>query len=86
MEGGHKSGRSEPPAIEEAFGADADYATITKIYKTDPKAAQGRHSPPVRTDIKTPVVGGEPDAAHTSTSSVERSNLSIRCRTVALPG
>lgn len=65
-------------AIEEAFGADADYATIAKIYKTDPKAARGRYSPPVCTGIKTTVVEGDPDAAHTSTSFVERSNLSIR--------
>lgn len=65
-------------AIEEAFGADADYATIAKIYKTDPKAARGRYSPPVCTGIKTTVVEGDPDAAHISTSFVERSNLSIR--------
>ncbi len=65
-------------AIEEAFGADADYATIEKIYKTDPKAARGRYSPPVCTGIKTKVVEGDPDKAHVSTSFVERSNLSIR--------
>jgi IS1 family transposase len=29
-------------AIEEAFGADADYATLEKVYRTDPRAAQGR--------------------------------------------
>lgn len=65
-------------AIEEAFGADSEYATIEKIYKTDPKAARGRYSPPVCTGIKTKVVDGSPDAAHISTSFVERPNLSIR--------
>jgi len=62
-------------AIEDAFGADADYATIQKIYKTDPAAAAGRYSPPVCTGIKTTVIEGEPDMAHVSTSYVERSNL-----------
>lgn len=65
-------------AIEEAFGADADYATIPKIYKTDPKAARGRYSPPACTGVKTTIVEGDPDKAHISTSFVERSNLSIR--------
>jgi IS1 family transposase len=65
-------------AIEDAFGADADYATIQKIYKTDPAAARGRYSPPVCTGVKTTVIEGEPDPAHVSTSYFERSNLSIR--------
>lgn len=65
-------------AIETAFGADADYATIQKIYKTDPKAAAGRYSPPVCTGVKKNVVEGDPDLAHVSTSYVERANLSIR--------
>ncbi|MDO9586839.1 MAG: IS1 family transposase [Brevundimonas sp.] len=65
-------------AIEEAFGADADYATLEKIYRTDPKAARGRYSPPVVIGIKTKVVEGDPDPAHVSTSYVERANLSIR--------
>jgi hypothetical protein len=29
-------------AIETAFGADADYAQVQKIYGTDPAAARGR--------------------------------------------
>jgi IS1 family transposase len=65
-------------AIEDAFGADADYATIQKIYKTDPAAARGRYSPPVCTGVKKNVIEGDPDPAHVSTSYVERSNLSIR--------
>jgi IS1 family transposase len=65
-------------AIEEAFGADADYATLEKVYKTDPAAARGRYSPPVCTGAKKRVIEGNPDEAHVSTSYVERSNLSIR--------
>jgi hypothetical protein len=65
-------------AIEEAFGADADYATIQKIYRTDPAAARGRYSPPVCAGVKTTAVEGDPDLAHISTSYVERSNLSTR--------
>jgi IS1 family transposase len=65
-------------AIEEAFGADADYATIQKIYKTDPAAARSRYSPPVCTGVKKNVIEGDPDPAHVSTIYVERSNLSIR--------
>jgi IS1 family transposase len=65
-------------AIEEAFGADADYATLEKVCRTDPKAAQGRYSPPVCTGTKTKIVEGDPDLAHISTSYVECSNLSIR--------
>ena len=64
-------------AIEEAFGADADYATIEKIYKTD-FGSKGRYSPPVCTGVKTKIVEGNPDKAHISTSYVERANLSIR--------
>ncbi len=65
-------------AMEEAFGADADYATIEKIYRTDPAAARGRYSPPVCIGAKKNVIEGNPDPAHVSTSFVERSNLSIR--------
>lgn len=64
--------------IEEAFGADADYATLEKVYRTDPAAARGRYSPPVCIGTRTRVVEGEPDPRHVSTSYVERANLSIR--------
>jgi len=65
-------------AIEEAFGADADYATLQKIYRTDPTAVRGRYSPPVCTGVIKETVEGDPDPKHISTSYVERSNLSIR--------
>jgi len=65
-------------AMEEAFGADADYATIEKIYRTDPAAARGRYSPAICTGVRKHTVEGNPDPRHVSTSYVERSNLSIR--------
>lgn len=67
-----------PGAIEEAFGANVDYATLEKIYRTDPLAKQGRYSPPICIGAKKKAVEGKPDMAHVSTSYVERSNLSIR--------
>ncbi|MGH6985379.1 MAG: IS1 family transposase [Caulobacteraceae bacterium] len=67
-----------PRAIEEAFGADADYATLEKVYRTDPAAARGRYSPPVCIGTHTRTVEGAPDPRHVSTSYVERANLSIR--------
>jgi IS1 family transposase len=65
-------------AIEEAFGSDADYATLEKIYRTDPKIPAGRYSPPICIGAKKRVVEGDPDQAHVSTSYVERQNLTMR--------
>jgi len=72
------SHRAYLDAIETAFGADADYATIEKIYRTDPAARQGRYSPPICIGAKKHRIEGNPDPAQVSTSFVERSNLSIR--------
>jgi IS1 family transposase len=68
-------------AMREAFGADADYAMIDKIYKADPAMAQGRYSPPTCTGIRKRRIEGRPDMAQVSTSYVERANLSIRMQT-----
>ena len=65
-------------AIEEAFGANVDYATIEKIYRADPAMKQGRYSPPICIGTKKKTIEGRPDPAHVSTSYVERTNLSIR--------
>jgi IS1 family transposase len=64
--------------LEEAFGADMDYATLEKVYRTDPKVAAGRYSPPICIGARKRTVYGAPDVDHISTSYVERSNLSIR--------
>lgn len=65
-------------AVEGAFGADVDYATLHKIYGTAPEAAKGRYSPAECIGIKKEPVEGSPDPKHISTSYVERSNLTMR--------
>ena len=55
-------------AVEEAFGADADYAMLHKVY--------GYPATVIGCDMK--VVSGDPDPRHVSTSFVERQNLSMR--------
>lgn len=65
-------------AVEDAFGGDADYAQLQKIYGAPTDAEQRRYSPAkcIGSDMK--VVSGDPDPAHVSTSYVERQNLTMR--------
>ncbi len=65
-------------AVEGAFGADVDYATLEKIYGTSPDSARGRYSPAECIGIRKSRVEGRPDPAHVSTSYVERQNLTMR--------
>ncbi len=67
-------------AVDAAFGANIDYAQLTKIYgrvssSTEPEA---RYSPPVCTGIQVKEVQGHPDPDAISTSYVERQNLTMR--------
>jgi transposase-like protein len=64
-------------AVEAAFGADVDYAQLVKIYGPA-ITAPGRYSPAECTGARKLWVEGKPDAAHISTSYVERSNLTMR--------
>jgi hypothetical protein len=64
-------------AIEEAFGADVDYAQLVKVYGETPEAEK-RYSPAVCLAAKPNIVTGNPDPRHISTSFVERSNLTMR--------
>lgn len=64
-------------AVEEAFGADVDYAQLIKIYG-QPVEGQKRYSPAQLASIETKCCTGTPDPAHISTSYVERQNLSMR--------
>jgi len=65
--------------IEDAFGHDADYGQIVKIYggATDVEM-QRRYSPAPVTAVTRKVVSGEPDMETISTSHVERQNLTSR--------
>ena len=65
-------------AIEDAFGADVDYAQLHKIFGAPSDEEQRRYSPAtcIGCDMKT--VSGDPDPKHVSTSFVERQNLTMR--------
>jgi IS1 family transposase len=64
-------------AVEDAFGADIDYAQLQKIYGAAIEN-DTRYSPArcIGCDMK--VVSGNPNPKHVSTSFVERQNLSMR--------
>jgi IS1 family transposase len=69
-------------AVEEAFGADIDYAMLVKLYGTGPAttvdAAGRRYSPAERIGTRTDNITGDPDPKHVSTSYAERANLTMR--------
>ena len=58
-------------AVEDAFGADIDYAMLVKLYGPDPMEER-HYSPPVVIAANPAVIQGNPDPAHVSTSYVER--------------
>ena len=64
-------------AVEDAFGADIDYAVLQKLYGSDPQS-ETRYSPAQCIGTKTEIVTGDPDPKHISTSYVERQNLTMR--------
>ncbi len=64
-------------AVEDAFGADIDYAQLQKIYGA-PAEDHKRYSPATCIGCDMKVVSGNPDPKHVSTSFVERQNLSMR--------
>jgi IS1 family transposase len=67
-------------AVEEAFGADIDYAMLVKLYGTpppEPEAAR-RYSPSECIGTRKRGVTGNPDPRHISTSYFERQNLTMR--------
>jgi IS1 family transposase len=66
-------------AVDGAFGADVDYAQLVKLYGAVPgKGDERRYSPAECTGIRKNRIEGRPDAAHVSTSFVERQNLTMR--------
>jgi IS1 family transposase len=64
-------------AVEDAFGADIDYAQLQKIYGAVAEN-ETRYSPATCIGCDMKVVSGNPDPKHVSTSFVERQNLSMR--------
>jgi IS1 family transposase len=65
-------------AVENAFGADIDYAMLVKIYGASNENPESRYSPATCIGCRTGVLNGDPDPDHISTSFVERQNLSMR--------
>jgi IS1 family transposase len=65
-------------AVENAFGADIDYAQLQKIYGAPSQEDQRKYSPAKCIGCDMKVVSGDPDPKHVSTSYVERQNLSMR--------
>jgi IS1 family transposase len=64
-------------AVENAFGADIDYAQLQKIYGA-PSENETRYSPAKCIGVDMKVVSGNPNPKHISTSYVERQNLTMR--------
>jgi IS1 family transposase len=64
-------------AVEDAFGADIDYAMLVKIYGSSGEP-ETRYSPAKCLGCIPTEVTGNPDPKHISTSYVERQNLTMR--------
>jgi IS1 family transposase len=64
-------------AIEGAFGNEVDYAMLVKLYG-EVIEGQKRYSPAECVGIKKTKITGNPDLCCTSTSFVERQNLTMR--------
>jgi transposase-like protein/IS1 family transposase len=65
-------------AVEESFGADIDYAQLTKLFGDYGQYGSERYSPGPIAEVISKVRQGDPDPEHISTSYVERQNLTMR--------
>jgi IS1 family transposase len=63
--------------IEDAFGADVDFAQLHKVYRA-PQENETRYSPAKCIGCSSKDVIGKPDPKHISTSFVERQNWTVR--------
>jgi hypothetical protein len=64
-------------SIDGAFGSNADYAQLVKIYGPKPEQEK-RYSPAQCLRARKRVMEGEPDMDHVSTSHVERHNITMQ--------
>jgi IS1 family transposase len=67
-------------AVDLAFGNDIDYAMLVKIYGSDRGKGEIRYSPPDYMGCRSMPLVGNPNPKHTSTSFVERQNLTMRMK------
>src|SRR5258706_7128310 len=67
-------------SVEDAFGAEIDYAMLQKIYgaNNEGKGAEARYNPAQCMGARKAIISGTPDVQHISTSHTERQNLSMR--------
>ena len=65
-------------AIEKAFGGNADYGQIVKVYGTEAVKDHRRYSAPEFVSAEKKVVAGQPAYELISTSYVERLNATTR--------
>jgi IS1 family transposase len=65
-------------AVEDAFGANIDYAQLQKIYGATPEGSAVRYSPAICMGAKRAVISGKPEFSHVSTNYIERQNLTMR--------
>ena len=64
-------------AVEDAFGADIDFAQLIKLYGAT-QETETRYSPAQCQGTISKPITGHPDPKHISTSYVERQNLTMR--------
>ena len=64
-------------AVEDAFGANVDYAMLVKVY-SDSGQPDTRYSPGQMVDLRTIPITGNPNPQLISTSHIERQNLTMR--------
>ena len=65
-------------AVEDAFGADIDYAALIKLYGSPDTEGQRRYSPSRIIGAQAATITGRPNPKHISTSYIERQNLTVR--------
>lgn len=66
-------------AVEDAFGAEIDFAQLVKLYGKDTRPVmEARYSPPACIGARKKRVVGNPQRGLVSTSHIERQNLTIR--------
>jgi IS1 family transposase len=67
-------------AVEEAFGADIDFAQLVKLYGEPPSSPEAarRYNPSECDGTRKHTIAGNPDPKHVSTSYTERHNLTMR--------
>lgn len=67
-------------AVEDAFGADVDFAQLVKLYGTEGHSREDarRYSPAECIGTRKQRITGNPDMRHVSTSYIERANLTMR--------